>query len=111
MNDYITRSLLKMSNRGIGKTYNLAKTVRDSNGIMICINKREAIRVKEEYNIETLSISDVERGLALSRNKPIFYDQDCILKLEEDRYAEIKYLKDQVNDLYYKLNQIRKILK
>jgi len=100
MGGFVKRNILDVSNRRTGKTFHLVQKVKEAKGIMVCASREEAERVSSKYKIRTISINDVERGKLLGDIRPTFYDQDCILVIEQERLNHLEDL--ETKDLQIK---------
>jgi hypothetical protein len=96
-------------NRQIGKTSAACLLALQTNGILLTIDKREADRVKDEYEIEAIPFNDPEKLLHLKR--PLVTDPDLLFRLLDQARQKIESQNEIIKFLEDKFHKIQMVLK
>lgn len=85
--------------RGSGRTHQIAEAVRRANGILVCATPGHSNTIRNKYNIETLVLDDVlfNRKLRVTR-KPVFFDHLAYESLLHSVSLSFQSVLDELED-------------
>lgn len=112
MNRYtkLAHLLSRHIQRGVGKTENIVKFVKEIDGILLVHHFSEAKRITKEYNLNNIASVHGDLDLLQGNPKALILDQDAMLDLLHSAGIEIEQLEKDNLKLQGKLNQIANIV-
>lgn len=103
----VLRQMQLPRNRRLGHTQTLTTLARAHDAVYVCHNADEAMRVKEEYMVKTITLDMVYRHPGTS---PMVFDPMALLSLLLRAHGTIDMGEKEIERLHGKMNRIAKIL-